>query len=154
MFYKFVSVNYTNMRRICIAGIMAFALSLSAKAQFFIEFGPRYGAWLNTSGINSIIKDYNDTRTWLSEPMPKVHFGHSYHFAIGTQGGSGRPVGYEFILQALRSLPEAHGTEPNGGLEGYRKMLFHYGGFGFGMNGNVSSSKHADLLLGFDFMFN
>jgi hypothetical protein len=134
-------------------GLLTFFSIHTAKGQFYFEFGPRAGMWLNTSGINSIIKDYNDTRSWLSDPMPKVHFGNSYRFSIGTQGHEGKP-GYSFTLQALRSTPTAHGTEPSTGNEGYRKVLFHYGGFGFGMNGNLSDDDDADLLVGGDFMFN
>jgi hypothetical protein len=143
------------MRKLSIFVLFLFLSKTAFCQHFYMEFGWRGGQWLNTKGINGFVKDYNDTRTWLTQKMPYVHSGTSLHFAIGTQGAAGGGVGYDvFTLEALRSTPIAYGLEPNGGQMGYRKVLFHYGGFGFGLNVNLSGSRNADFLLGFDFLFN
>jgi hypothetical protein len=143
------------MRKLIPFFICLFYSGTSYAQHFYTEFGWRGGEWLNTKGINGFVKDYNDTRTWLTQKMPQVHSGTSLHFAIGTQGDAEGGVGYDvFTLEALRSTPIAYGLEPNGGQMGYRKVLFHYGGFGFGMNVNLSGNRNTDFLIGFDFLFN
>lgn len=119
-------------------------------AQGFIEGGYKTGLFLNTSGLNSTIEDYNTGRPWLTEEMPSVRGAHGYRFSFGYQGSNDSPFGVYFVIQALRAQPTASGIDPNTGLLVYERLLVHYGGFGIGPMIKLVHSEVADVQIGMD----
>ena len=131
--------------------LILFTIHTQAQSGFLaVGINLSYGS---NTGLNQLVKYYNDTRTWLSDPME------DFHFTPGAALAFGAIVNDRFLMDfswtGRHQTQKAGGVSPSTGTNGYReiKVRENTGGFDFGFG--ISEPAGVGIFLGasFDFGF-
>ncbi|MCP4438758.1 MAG: hypothetical protein GY810_07420 [Aureispira sp.] len=97
--------------------------------------------------MNAIVDQYNNTRTWLDTPMPKIKFLDGFHVGIHFT----YKIPFELMWAGRYKKMTAEGT-PSGQQKGSRTLNLQYHGLSLGLI--PLRLKKLPLGLGFSFDFN
>ncbi len=141
----FVRMKNSSHRIMLKAGIfflIFFAGMGKQKAFGFVEIGYRVGLWLNTGGINSIIREYNTQNPW--QQFKPMHLGLGGRTVWGIQREN---VSYLVGLKWLRNTQTASGTDPATQANNTKRLVVHYGGIVMGVQTNIEGAFNAGIEL-------
>ncbi len=126
-----------------IAAVFSFTTAFS-QSHFYLNFGYNLGYAkldaLHTYGVDR----YNETRTWLTEPMGSFHFPNGFCASLG---GSKNKLMYDITWVGRHMTRSASGTQPNG-IEGGRELKWRMNTINFGFGVALGQSRMARLNIG------
>lgn len=114
----------------------------SQQAFATLEIGYRAGLFLNTGGLNSIVKEYNAKNPW--QTFKPIHLGLGGRMVFGAQTEY-----FNFFagLKWLRNTQTSSGIDPSTGVNNYKRLIVHYGGIVFGVQTESEKGIGAGIEL-------
>lgn len=125
--------------------VLLFCCISSLFAQGTAYFGLGYNmSFFQSDGLDFVVDRYNETRTYLDEPMPYCRYfdGLSLHFG-GSKGAFMVDGGFTF----RSTIVSASGTDASGIVQ-QRDLKDKWNTFDLGLGANIGASDNFSLAIG------
>jgi len=127
------------------AAIFSFTSAFS-QTHFYTAFGYNLG-YAKLGGMNYVVDRYNETRTWLTEPMGKFSFPNGFCTSVG---GSTKGFMVDVTWVGRHRIRSGSGIQPNG-VVGQRDVKWRMNTFNIGFGAAIGKSHGARLNIGLSF---
>lgn len=148
--YFWYNQNKETMKKylLLIATVFSFTATFS-QGHFYTAFGYNLG-YAKLGGMNYVVGRYNETRSWLSDPMDKFSFPNGFCVSLG---GSFNRIMIDLNWVGRHMTRTASGIQPANGLLGERQVKWRMNTFNFGFGGTIGEGSGGRINIGLSFDF-